>query len=144
MNTWFPGAIHSSIRRDRREESTQSLLLYACLHTYLVTTYLIWKLRCERVIQHEGDPEKYHTSVEIAHRWSAAINTRLTLDRQMTQYGLSKRALRKKTVMSTWCKVLEDEDNLAEDWLKAKEVLVSSVDQEVLLNMDIDESHTAE
>lgn len=46
--------------------------------------------------------------------------------------------------MSTWCKVLEDEDNLAEDWLKAKEVLVSSVDQEVLLNMDIDESHTAE
>lgn len=107
------------------------------------TAYLIWKLRCERVIQHGGDPDRYRSSIEIAHRWTAALNTRLTLDRQMTRFGLSKRALKKNIVKSTWCNVLENEEALAEDWLQATEVLVGSVDQEVLLNMDIDEPHTA-
>ncbi|KAK7689889.1 hypothetical protein QCA50_006528 [Cerrena zonata] len=106
------------------------------------TAYLIWKLRCKRVIGCDGDTNPHHSAVEIAHRWMAALNTRLTLDRQMTRRRLSKRAIPSHVVKSTWTKVVEDEDALPENWSKAKEVLVGSVDQEVLLDLEIDESHT--
>ena len=61
----------------------------------------------------------------------------------MTRRGLSRRALSKKVVISTWKGTLENEEHLPDDWLKAREVLVGSVDQEVLLDLAIDEPHTA-
>ena len=60
----------------------------------------------------------------------------------MTRRSLSKRALKKKVVISTWHGILENEELLPKDWLKAREVLVGSIDQEVLLDLAIDESHT--
>ncbi|KAJ7676571.1 hypothetical protein DFH06DRAFT_976497, partial [Mycena polygramma] len=42
------------------------------------SAYLIWLLRCERVISRRNDPAKYHTEVEIHNRWLRCINNRLT------------------------------------------------------------------
>lgn len=147
LNSWKPitlgtilGAFATGFGKDALPKKSGPDRLYRILISE--AAYLIWKLRCERVIQREGDPTHYHSSIEIAHRWTAAMNNRLTLDREMTRFGLSKRAIKKKVVISTWCSVLDNEDSLPEDWLKAKEVLVGNVDQEVLLEMDFDEPHT--
>lgn len=126
-----------SFSKDKSPKSGGPDRLYRILITE--TAHLIWKLRCERVI---GGREQPHSNIEIAHRWMAALNARLLLDRQMTRYSLSKRAIKGKIVRSTWTKVIEGEEALPEDWLREKEVLVGSVDQEVLLDLEIDESHT--
>ncbi|OSC96278.1 hypothetical protein PYCCODRAFT_1379479 [Trametes coccinea BRFM310] len=48
----------------------------------IVTTesvHLIWKIRCERVIDTDTHP-RAHSCSEISHRWLAAINRRLAID----------------------------------------------------------------
>lgn len=44
------------------------------------SAHLIWKLRCERRIKNEDNPELFHTETEIHNRWLATINKRLTID----------------------------------------------------------------
>jgi hypothetical protein len=43
------------------------------------SAFLIWKLRCERRITKEDNPEKFHSETEIHNRWVATINSRLNL-----------------------------------------------------------------
>ncbi|KAJ7670106.1 ribonuclease H-like protein [Mycena polygramma] len=84
------------------------------------SAYLIWKLRCERVIQH-----KSHTESEIHNRWVTCLNNRLKIDRLLTdrsRYG--DRALNFKTVLDTWDGVLMDNKNLPENWIWQSGVLV--------------------
>jgi hypothetical protein len=47
------------------------------------SAYLIWLLRVERVIQRGNN--RVSTTQEIRKRWIAAVNARLTLDREMTK-----------------------------------------------------------
>lgn len=54
------------------------------------SAHLIWKIRCERVIARGNDPENPHSETEIRNRWLNCINTRLQLDKLLTdsvQYG---------------------------------------------------------
>ncbi|KAJ8455816.1 hypothetical protein ONZ51_g12320 [Trametes cubensis] len=56
------------------------------------TAYLIWKLRCERVIEWENNRE--HTAREIENRWAATLNARISHDQAMTNIRLvGKRAI---------------------------------------------------
>ena len=89
------------------------------------SAFLIWKLRCERRISKEDDPEKFHSETEIHNRWVATINNRLNLDKLMTnhkKYG--KKALKERAVIQTWTKTLYDENNLLDNWLQQSGVLV--------------------
>ncbi|KAG1773495.1 ribonuclease H-like protein [Suillus occidentalis] len=91
----------------------------------LESAHLIWKLRCERVIKFGGDKEKYHSDPEILNRWIHAINMRLKFDRLLTdskRYG--KKAIKIDTVLKTWSSLLKDEDNLPDNWIHQKGVLV--------------------
>ncbi|KAF7367382.1 DNA polymerase epsilon catalytic subunit [Mycena sanguinolenta] len=84
------------------------------------SAHLIWRIRNERVI----DERDAATTPEIQNRWRKAINTRLNLDRILTdvaRYG--KKALNQKLVESTWEKVLMDEDNLPKNWTRETGVL---------------------
>lgn len=85
------------------------------------SVYLIWKLRCERVIQKENTPFSIQ---EVSSRWITTINARLDLDREMTNEGLGKRRLKTKIVLSTWRGTLNDEDKLPKNWTKLSGVLV--------------------
>ena len=96
--------------------------------------YLIWKLRCERVIGNDDDPDEWPSTAEIENRWYATMNLRLLLDKAATRKDLSKNHLEKSTVISTWTKVLHNEDNLPRNWLRKSGVLVGRVPK--------DESHT--
>ncbi|KAH9853637.1 hypothetical protein C2E23DRAFT_822108 [Lenzites betulinus] len=93
------------------------------LWTILATEslYLVWKLRCERVIQNDG---KEFTVVEIQNRWYATINQRLNLDRKATATYLGKRALKPQLVEATWLPILEHNRDLPHNWVGDGGVLV--------------------
>ncbi|OJT10530.1 Transposon TX1 uncharacterized 149 kDa protein [Trametes pubescens] len=93
------------------------------LWTVLATesAYLVWKLRCERVIQNDG---KEFTTPEISNRWYSAINGRLTLDRSATAKSLGDRALKSQRVQAVWRPILEGAGSLPFDWVGRSEVLV--------------------
>ncbi|CAK5263304.1 unnamed protein product [Mycena citricolor] len=85
------------------------------------SAHMIWRIRCERVIQEKGNA----SVPEVENRWRRAINTRLLIDCKMTnekRYG--KKAIKPSLVKKTWAKTLKNEVNLPEDWTKEDGVLV--------------------
>ncbi|TFK85300.1 hypothetical protein K466DRAFT_622419, partial [Polyporus arcularius HHB13444] len=105
-----------------REDGSRAVAAEA-LWTILVTEslYLIWKLRCERVIQNDGEEP---TLQEVSRRWYATIDRRLDLDRRSCASYLGKRALNAKTVASIWRPILEARDELPSNWVTDSGVLV--------------------
>lgn len=104
----------------------------ARLFRILVTesAHLIWKIRCERVIQREGDPSKWHTANEVENRWYAAINGRLRFDQAMTNPIYGRKALKKTVVIRTWQLTLQDERYLPDNWIGKPGVLVGRLTPE--------------
>ncbi|EIW55708.1 uncharacterized protein TRAVEDRAFT_82754, partial [Trametes versicolor FP-101664 SS1] len=86
--------------------------------------HLVWKIRCERVIGREGDPEQYHSVAEIRRRWINAVQQRLELDKALARPASAKRKLTRQRVLKTWGGVLHDEEALPDDWIYSKGVLV--------------------
>jgi len=85
------------------------------------SAHLIWKIRCKRVIQNEGE---LVTANEVRNKWLAAINVRIELDRKMTNPKYEKKALKKSLVLGTWKGVLKNERDLPDDWIRENGVLV--------------------
>ncbi|KAH9920047.1 uncharacterized protein B0H18DRAFT_831246, partial [Fomitopsis serialis] len=78
--------------------------------------YLIWKLRCERVIGHEGEPGWDHDASSPARRLTFAMNRRLSTDAAATRKSFGTLALNVDLVLATWNQTLYDEQALPEDW----------------------------
>ncbi|KAJ7922719.1 hypothetical protein B0H13DRAFT_1865564 [Mycena leptocephala] len=98
----------------------------ARLYRILITEsmYLIWKLRCECVIGHNGEPP---TANEIHNRWVHTINERLEIDKNLTnelKFG-KQYILPRKLVLDAWRGTLHAEKDLPRDWLNKAEVLAS-------------------
>ncbi|KAJ7739789.1 hypothetical protein DFH07DRAFT_752023 [Mycena maculata] len=89
------------------------------------SAYLIWKLRNERVISRDGTPA---TDEEIKNRWKYHINQRLQVDMTLARRPrLGKRpALAPLLVLTTWSRILDNEQSLPADWLREARVLVGS------------------
>ncbi len=83
--------------------------------------HLVWKMRCERVIQNDGNE---FTEAEITNRFFAAMNSRLDLDRRTATIARGKRALTEEKVERIWLPVLEDGRNLPPRWVTNSGVLV--------------------
>ncbi|KAJ6524024.1 hypothetical protein B0H19DRAFT_972430 [Mycena capillaripes] len=110
------------------DEKKRPLAATARLYRILITesVYLIWKFRCECVIQRDGEPP---TANEVHNRWVYTINERLEIDRNPTngiKFG-QQYSLPRHLVLDTWRGTLLDEGDLPKDWLKATEVLVGIV-----------------
>lgn len=86
------------------------------------TAYMIWSVRCERVIGWEN--ARTHTIEELSGRWRRVINQRLTLDQVMTRTSLAKTSIPPKVVLATWRSTLNDEEALPDNWIGAAGVLV--------------------
>ncbi|KAI0742775.1 hypothetical protein C8Q80DRAFT_1102100 [Daedaleopsis nitida] len=71
--------------------------------------YLIWKLRCERVIQNDGEEPSIR---EVENRWYSAIDQRLGLERKIAALTIRKRSRAMSRVEQIWEPVLVDLDNL--------------------------------
>ncbi|KAI9068663.1 hypothetical protein FKP32DRAFT_1608788 [Trametes sanguinea] len=88
------------------------------------TAYLIWKLRCERVIQNEG---KSFTAAEVENRWYALIDGRLRNDRETTRLSRGKRgkkALAEEEVRGIWEPLIDGAEDLPTNWTTDVGVLV--------------------
>ncbi|KAL1740175.1 hypothetical protein HDZ31DRAFT_48024 [Schizophyllum fasciatum] len=83
--------------------------------------YLIWKLRCERVIQNEN--KEFHER-EVEGRWFAEMNSRLDLDRRMTHKRYEKKRLSEGLVEFTWRPVIPNYESLPPKWVSNSGVLV--------------------
>ncbi|KAI0645435.1 RnaseH-domain-containing protein [Trametes meyenii] len=67
------------------------------------TAYLVWTLRCERVIGREGRGEKEHTTREVEARWESVMNRRFRMDKDLTKKRVAgPGALKEKLVKETW------------------------------------------
>ena len=82
--------------------------------------FLIWALRCERVIQ-----EKNHNNQEIRLRWLHVINLRLTKDK-IAASKIKRNKGFTILVSNTWEKVLSKENDVPNNWINMHEVLVGS------------------
>ncbi|EJD36912.1 hypothetical protein AURDEDRAFT_73761 [Auricularia subglabra TFB-10046 SS5] len=67
------------------------------------TAFLIWKLRCEKRIEHADDPDWSMTQEAAETRWINAIEARLRQDQALTDKAMfGKRALPEWLVEGTW------------------------------------------
>lgn len=97
------------------------------LWTILATesAYLVWKLRCERVIQNEGSE---FTVAEVENRWRSVILGRAVLDHRSTAKSLGSRALNEEAVQSTWAPLARNiAENQAEFEVSSSEVLAGII-----------------
>ncbi|KZV95419.1 hypothetical protein EXIGLDRAFT_610604, partial [Exidia glandulosa HHB12029] len=89
------------------------------------SAFLIWKIRCERRIQHEDDQNWKVNRQEATNRWKATINNRIAIDRLLTNKTRHKRgALSTQTVLNTWCDIIETKEGEEKDWIRHPGVLV--------------------
>ena len=89
------------------------------------SAHLIWKLRCERRIAKQDNPDLYHSETEIHNRWLQAINARLALDQLLSNKAkYQKKALPTSLVLCTWSGILLQETNLPSNWIRESGVLV--------------------
>ncbi|KAK0200559.1 hypothetical protein DFS33DRAFT_1267064, partial [Desarmillaria ectypa] len=87
------------------------------------TVQLIWKIRCQRRIQHN-----WHTRDEVRNLWIAAMNRSSSIDRVLVnKHRYGAKALEEAMVSSTWKGTFLDERALPEDWIDQSGVLVSIV-----------------
>ncbi|KZV97585.1 hypothetical protein EXIGLDRAFT_584680, partial [Exidia glandulosa HHB12029] len=67
------------------------------------SAFLIWKIRCERRIEHEDDTDLSPSTDEITGRWRAVINARISHDRHLTNRRRYRgKALDEDLVLETW------------------------------------------
>ncbi|EPS97574.1 hypothetical protein FOMPIDRAFT_1128232 [Fomitopsis schrenkii] len=117
--------LSTPLRRWRRDGEKRPQCGAERLWRIIVTeaTFLIWKLRCERVISHSEENEWQHTRTEIQNRWMAALTKRMRNDVASTHWRNGSLAIKKTKIMNTWHDVLKDRDRLPKDWI-SKRVLV--------------------
>ncbi|KXN85822.1 hypothetical protein AN958_10708 [Leucoagaricus sp. SymC.cos] len=97
-------------------------------HQILITecAHLTWRLRCERVIGNNNDPQR-HTDAAILSTLKYRLNHRFRMDCILTSTRkFEKKALREDIVRDTWSGILdkEEKDDLPRSWLKRPGVLV--------------------
>lgn len=113
------GAACARFTKSDGSRATLSEKLWTILWTE--SAYLVWKLRCERVIQNEG---KQFTGIEVRNRWYAAMNRRLTLDRRTAAMRLGKKGLNVEEVQGIWTPVVGNKEALPANWVVNSGVLV--------------------
>ncbi len=83
--------------------------------------HLIWKMRCERVIQNEGED---FTAQEVTNRFYSTMDSRLTLDRRTSAKAKGKKALKPQDVERIWLPVIGKGLSLPPNWVVDDGVLV--------------------
>ncbi|KAI0337058.1 hypothetical protein BDW22DRAFT_1340540, partial [Trametopsis cervina] len=87
--------------------------------------HLIWRLRCERVIEWENDPSRCHSTSKIARIWGKTLDQRLDTDISLTNPRIpTSRRLKPALVLRTWAGTIARESDFPENWLNYAGVLV--------------------
>ncbi|KAI0341943.1 hypothetical protein BDW22DRAFT_1441667 [Trametopsis cervina] len=87
--------------------------------------HLIWRLRCERVIEFDSDRSRWPTPSRIRREWYTSLDKRLALDMALTSRAIQpSRGLSTTLALATWSGTLEREADLPENWIYSTGVLV--------------------
>ena len=88
--------------------------------------FLIWKLRCRRLLDTSPEtPERTTSAREACNMTLSTINSRLEQDRILTsKKRYEKRAFPEELILKTWSGTLQNEHSLPENWLCTNGVLV--------------------
>ncbi len=113
------GAANAVFRTTGGSRSLATENLWCILATEAV--HLVWKLRCERVIQKDGEDFSVQ---EVTNRFYSTLDSRLNLDRRTAARARGKRALKPQDVDRIWRPILENKDNLPSKWVIDCGVLV--------------------
>ena len=108
-------------KKNKREKDEGAQRLWRILISE--SAYLIWKLRCERVVGHSEETDWHHTRQAIEGKWHETINRRLRQDVVSTRESLGHLKINHEVVQNTWTKVLDARKKPPPDWAK-KRVLV--------------------
>jgi hypothetical protein len=86
------------------------------------SAHLIWKIRCNRVINNEnrGDSNK-----KVLNRWLRVMNDRMKLDLRLTHKRYGKKGIPLQLAQDTWGKVVTDNSKPIKTWVINSEGLVS-------------------
>lgn len=89
------------------------------------TAYLIWTMRCTRVIEHDNDQTKWPSRINIKRQLERKLNLRLKMDcLQTNEIKYKKKAICSRKVKATWSGTIVNEKNLQLDWVMFPGVLV--------------------
>ena len=95
------GAATTAITKDHTRQPCAGInRLYRIIMTE--SAYLIWVLRCERVIELGGDAERWKTSATIARIWLACMTKRMNVDWLLTRIHSSSKSKTLDKVSGTW------------------------------------------
>ncbi|KAI9070087.1 RnaseH-domain-containing protein [Trametes sanguinea] len=87
--------------------------------------YLVWRLRCTRVIEWSEEPGRSHAVSAVDNMWYARLNQRLRTDQlaALAPYSKSTRVT-EHLVLQTWGGTIHGERDLGEHWVERPGVLV--------------------
>ena len=95
------GATATSITKDHTKRPSMGInRLYRIIMAE--SAYLIWVLRCERVIELGGDRARWKTNDAIAKRWVSCMTKRMNLDWLLTRVHSTSRTKALSKVGGTW------------------------------------------
>jgi len=82
-------------------------------------THLIWRLRCNRRIEHADEPDYQHAPAFVAAEFERVIRSRFDTDSELVnkkRYG--RRALKASIVEATWRKIFPPPDPPLPEWMQ--------------------------
>ncbi|XP_006464002.1 hypothetical protein AGABI2DRAFT_75272 [Agaricus bisporus var. bisporus H97] len=114
---------------ERHEKGTTNIGKTRLFHILVSEcSYLIWNLRCERVIKHSDFPSTWnHNDTQIKNRLLHRLNSRFRLDCILTSSRkFNRKAIRENLVIATWSGILTNEspNDGPKIWLRKPGVLV--------------------
>ncbi|XP_006460379.1 hypothetical protein AGABI2DRAFT_177963 [Agaricus bisporus var. bisporus H97] len=118
--------ISSTNRQRSKDKSAEGK---ARLYQILISeaSHTIWKLRCDRVLDHDNENLYWPSRTEIANTIKFKINHRLRMDCiHADARKFDKKAIREDLVVNTWKGLLENENSLEVDWISKNRVLVGN------------------
>lgn len=134
---WKPVCLESLVSAGIPEQEmtgSQIRPAHTRLWRLLVTesAHLIWRLRCERVIGHEGDDGWHHTEKAVTTQWLRAINNRLRQDVTRANPRFGRLALKSELVKETWGDLIPPPDYTNKRWIERIDRVLVGIDPKIV------------
>ena len=145
---WQPVCLESLLSAGIPTEvmpNTHAKQAHARLWRILVTesAHLIWRMRCERVIGHEGEARWRHTEKAVTTQWLRVMNDRMRQDITRTNPRFGRMALSTEVVEETWRNLVPPPARASGNWIEKIDRVLVGIDPKIVATTpDRSEPHT--
>ena len=107
------------------------------------SAYLIWKLRCERVIGHEENRQWRHSEKAVTTKWLRTMNNRMRQDITRANPRFGRLALSEELVKETWGDLIPPSSRSRGRWIERIDRVLVGIDPDIVAaTPDRSEPHT--